>query len=220
MLAHDEQAAYQESVDNVRRTVERYLVSHMTKLSVIDFVSNLQHGVSRVFSAAIEQGVPVACKVGCSHCCHARVEATAPEIFRIARELESRPIDELSEIIQCLKANVASTIEPTAWSQRRACPFLTNNLCVVYDKRPKVCRSAHSLDVRKCETDAEEIPQDLGVVVRVKALTKGTSEGYKNLGFDSTAYELGAAVLLALTDASAEARWFSGEAVFLADKTE
>lgn len=214
MLASDEQAAYQESVDKVRRAVERHLIDHMTPWSVIEFVANLQHGVSRIVSDAIEQGVPVACQAGCSHCCHARVEASAPEIFRIARDLESRSSEALGKIVEGLKVHVASPSLAIAWSQRRACPFLNNNLCVIYDKRPAVCRSAHSLDVRACETDAAEIPQDWGMVVRVEALTKGTSEAYRNLGFSVGAHELGAAVLLALTDASAEARWYGGEAVF------
>lgn len=89
--------------------------------------------------------------------------------------------------------------------------------CTIYDVRPSVCRRAHSLDVRKCEANAPEIPQDLGVVVSIEALSNGTSDACRKLGFNTLGHELGLAVLLALFDESAESRWFNGEPVFLTD---
>ena len=102
-----------------------------------------------------------------------------------------------------------------AWSRRPKCPFLKNELCAIYDVRPSVCRKAHSLDVTKCQTGASEIPQNLATMVSVAALTKGMSDAYGRLGFDASGHELGRAVLLALSDPTAESRWCSGEAVFM-----
>jgi hypothetical protein len=69
----------------------------------------------------------------------------------------------------------------------------------------------------KCQTHASEIPQDLGTVVGVEALAKGTSEAYRRLGFDASSHELGRAVLLVLFDPSAESRWYSGNAFFVSE---
>lgn len=218
MLAPEEQAAYLKSLDQVRLASERYLGTHRNPRQVIAFIANLQDGVSRVLATAIEQGVPVACKVGCSHCCHARVEAMPAEIFRIARELQSRPTEELNRIVQSLQAHVASPNAAAAWSQRRACPFLRDNLCLIYEQRPKACRGAHSLDVSQCRTDAVEIAQDLATVVSTQALSQGSAQAYENQGFDCAPYELAQAVLTALSEATAEARWYAGEAVFAGDR--
>jgi hypothetical protein len=97
------------------------------------------------------------------------------------------------------------------------CPFLNNALCSIYDVRPSVCRKAHSLDVNSCRGHAPELPQDLGVVVAAEALTKGTADAYRKLGFDARAYELGGAVLLALTDPTAELRWYRSEPLYVPD---
>ena len=221
MLTPEEERAFLQSASNVEQVAERRLRALQSRQSVIAFVSNLQRGVSEVVQSAIGQGVGVACKAGCNHCCHARVEAIAPEIFGIARELAARPAEELNRYIQRLRihavAHAATHDAATAWNQQAECPFLTNDLCAIYDVRPSGCRKAHSLDVEKCKENAPEIPQDLGIVVNVEALAKGTSDAYRTLGFDASGHELGRAVLLALTDSSAESRWFSGERVFITD---
>jgi hypothetical protein len=43
---------------------------------------------------------------------------------------------------------------------------------------------------------------------------KGTAEAYCQVGLKTSAHELCKAVLQALTDETAEARWHNGEAVF------
>jgi uncharacterized protein len=214
MLAPDEQAAFLRSVDNVREAVERHLRSRNDQRSVIAFVSNLQRGVSGVVQAAIERGVTVACQAGCNYCCSARVEAMAPEVFRIAWSLASRPAAELDALVERLRAHVATQTENASWNQSTQCPFLTNGLCSIYDVRPSVCRKAHSQDAEKCRTNASEIPQDLGIVVGVEALAKGTSDAYARLGFDASGYELGQAVLQVLSNPLAESSWYSGSPVF------
>ena len=214
MLTPDEQAAFLRSAENVRRVAERHLRTHRTQQAVVTFISNFQHGVSRVVQSSIERGVKIACRAGCNHCCHARVETIAPEVFRIARELAGRPPDELDDLVQRLSEHVALNNDASSWNQRTECPFLVNALCSIYDVRPSTCRKAHSLDVRNCQINAPEIPQDLEIVIGVEALAKGTKDAYRSLGFDASGHELVRAVLLALSDPSAESRWYSGNGVF------
>jgi hypothetical protein len=214
MLTREEQEAFLISIENVQQAAERHLSTHRSQQFAIEFVSNLQRGVSRAIQMAIEQGVKVACKAGCSHCCYARVEAMAPEIFRIARELEGRSAEERNHLVHRVTTHVLAQSETIAWDQRTACPFLISDLCSIYDVRPSRCRKAHSLDVNQCRANAPAIPQDLGTVLGAEAMIKGTSDAYRRLGFNESGHELGGAVLLALSDPSSESRWYSGEAVF------
>lgn len=128
--------------------------------------------------------------------------------------MQNRPAGELSRIVESLQAHVANPGVAAAWSQRRAYPFLFDNLCLIYEQRPKACRGAHFLDVSQCRTDAAEIAQDLATLVSTQALSQGSAQAYENQSFDSAPYELGQAVLMVLSEATAEARCYAGEAIF------
>ena len=215
VLKPEEETALLRSTENVQRAAVRHLSTHNGEASVVAFVQSLQQGVDRVVGAAVDGGAHIDCKAGCSHCCSARVEAIAPEIFQIARELEQRAAEELTETVDRLQAHIAaSDKENTAWSHRKCCPFLTKNLCSIYKVRPAACRKAHSVDVSKCEAHAPAIPQNLEIVLNAEALLRGTSGAYRQRGFDASGHELVRAVLVALLDPSAQARWYRGEQVF------
>lgn len=215
MLTPEEQTAFLQSAENVQQAAIKHLGKHHDELSVIAFVRNLQRGVDRVVDEAIHKGAHLDCRTGCSHCCRARVEAIAPEIFQIAAELESRSAHERSEIIERLRAHASTQDEePALWNQRKDCPFLTNHLCSIYQVRPAVCRKAHSADVGKCEAFAPTVPQNLEIALGAEALLRGTSGAYQQRGLDASSHELVSAVLLAIQDPSAQARWYKGEQVF------
>ncbi len=215
ILTPDEQTAFLQSIDKVQEAATRHLATNRHEAAVIVFVRNLQRGVERVVDDAVRKEVPIACKAGCSHCCSARVEAFAPEIFLIAATLASRSHDERRATLSRLETHGASTdAQDASWDARRSCPFLVDHLCSIYDVRPAACRKAHSLDVRSCEAHAPVIPQDLDVALRAEALIQGTSGGYRMHGLDASRYELVRAILLALRDPSIQARWFSGEKAF------
>lgn len=215
VLTPEEQTAFLQSAENVQQAVVKHLSAHHGELSVVAFVRNLQRGVDRVVDEAVRQGVQLGCKTGCSHCCSARVEAIAPEVFQIVAELESRSATERSEMVERLMAHATTPNEEAAlWNQRKSCPFLTNRLCTIYQVRPAVCRKAHSLDAEKCEAHAPTIPQNLEIALGAEALQRGTSGAYHQRGLDASSYELVRAVLLAMQDPSALARWYRGEHVF------
>ena len=214
LLSAEETAAFLQSADQVRAAAVAYLSDKRGSPWVISFVRNLQNGIDQVVNTALEQGVSVACKRGCSYCCSARVEAIAPEVFRIARAVAARPVQEINTLIERLQAYAAKPNDVASWVQRTPCPFLNENLCSIYAVRPGVCRKAHSLDVKQCEASSPEIPQSLNIVLGAEALLKGTADAYREIGFHATGYDLGRAVLIALSDPTTEIRWLSGEAVF------
>ncbi len=213
-LTPEETAAFLQSADKVCQAAVRHLNDKRGLPSAITFVRNLQNSIDQVVNTEVDQGAKLACKAGCSYCCSARVEAIEPEVFRIAREIASRPHEEINALIERLQTYVAMPSDVAPWQQRMPCPFLVDDLCSIYEVRPGVCRKAHSLDVAKCAENAPEIPQSLNIVLGAEALLKGTSDAYREIGLHASGHDLGQAVLIALSDSTVESRWQSGEAVF------
>jgi Fe-S-cluster containining protein len=209
MLSEEEQSASLEAIARVRESAAARLGSHRDV--AVDFVVNLHRAVDKVMQQPVTL---TACRAGCACCCQVRVEATEPEIFRIARELRQRPPAQIAILVERLR-NRAVTAEATS---RRDCAFLEDSLCSIYELRPAVCRRAHSLSAERCHSFAPEIPQDLDMLLRAGVLMMGTSEAYRQVGLPSSAHELCSAVLLALTDATAETRWLNGKAVFTEER--
>nr|WP_315426954.1 YkgJ family cysteine cluster protein [uncultured Albidiferax sp.] len=218
-LTPEEQVAFLQSVDQVQQAALRGLAAQPDGWAVVAFIRHLQRGVDDVVAAVRDQGVQLDCAAGCSHCCHARVEAMAPEIFQIASALATRPPLELAETLAQLQAHLAAqaqdaSLQDAPWSRRPACPFLGDRLCTIYAVRPAACRKAHSRDVAACASDAVLIPQSLELAVHAEALQLGTAAAYRQRGLDAQPHELVQAVLLALRDPSALSRWQAGEPVF------
>lgn len=74
----------------------------------------------------------VACKKGCSHCCHMEVGLT---------QLEADYISAFTGF-QASKAPADREIKKDGWiDSNRPCPFLKNDACSIYEFRPMVCRT-------------------------------------------------------------------------------
>lgn len=220
-LTPEEQTAFLQSVDQVQQAALRGLEVQSDGWALVAFVRHLQRGVDSVVAAVRDQGVQLDCAAGCSHCCHARVEAMAPEIFQIASALAARPPLEQAETVARLEAYLAvqtqdASPQDAPWSHRPACPFLIDQLCSIYAVRPAACRKAHSRDVAACASDAALIPQSLELAMHAEALQLGTAAAYRQRGLDAQPHELVQAVLLALRDPTALGRWQAGEPVFAA----
>jgi Fe-S-cluster containining protein len=97
----------------------------------------------------------VACKPGCSHCCHMNTIIYEHEAIRLA-EVSGRKMARLP-----FRPRNVAFAEGTRFSGT-PCPFLVENRCSVYDDRPLVCRTHHSLreDASLCSMD---IPASLQV---------------------------------------------------------
>ncbi|MDE2430964.1 MAG: YkgJ family cysteine cluster protein [Burkholderiales bacterium] len=182
--------------------------------SVISFVAEWNRAQDDIGLANQGEGVELACRAGCSHCCHASVEIFSPEAFAIVRTLKTLPADRLSAIRQRLLEYELDNIDDPAWTKRPACPFLDDHRCSIYAVRPVACRQAHSLDVKACENDAPHIPQSLNLLAGMSALSGGVMDALAVKGLDTAAYDFVPAVLLALDDPGCEERWLAGERVF------
>lgn len=208
MLSYEEQAAYLDSIERVRQSAARQLGPNPG--IAIEFVANLHRAVDHVMQAINDADQQMECSQGCACCCSIRVEATEPEIFRIARAIRLLPAERIAAIVERLH-NFAAASDGAC---RTDCAFLENRHCSIYEIRPAVCRRAHSLSAESCQRFSSEIPQSLDKLLRADALIKGTSEAYREFGLHASGHELCNAVLLALTDETIEAKWHNGEPVF------
>jgi Fe-S-cluster containining protein len=218
MLDNEEKAAFLQSIEQVRQRVTRHLGPAPHAEQVIGFVSSLHASVDKVVQKADERGLSTDCKAGCAYCCSVRVETSPAEVFLIARELRKRPVHQLNSLRHRLKQHVAATDALGGDVVRIDCAFLDTNLCAIYPLRPATCRKAHSVVRECCEKMEPEIPHHLDILLSAEALIKGTGDAYRDCQLDASPLELCRAVLLALSDESAESRWSRGELVFSGDQ--
>jgi hypothetical protein len=165
---------------------------------------------------------PIACREGCTFCCHLRVLVTIPEVLRIAAHLraslDSPELTALRDRIDAHRQRVAEAPGRT----RPACPLLQQDRCRVYALRPMSCRGWNSLDVLGCEAHHADPSRGVRVPVygpqyEVHALVQeGLSSGLTAAGLEGERVELVAALKIALEDERAAERWLAGEPVFAA----
>jgi hypothetical protein len=168
----------------------------------------------------------IACREGCSFCCHLHVIATIPEILRIAADLRSRldsaALTALDARIAAHRAAMGGAIGTERRARRAACPLLENGRCTVYPIRPLSCRGWNSLDVATCEAHFVDSGRALHVPIyepqhHVNALVQeGMGAGLAAAGLESDRVELVAGLAIALGQTDAAERWLRGERVFAA----
>jgi Fe-S-cluster containining protein len=181
-------------------------------------VLGLARRVQRDMSAAIDS-LPSksrhACAPGCFFCCYLPVDVLAPEAFLIAAHLQrTRSASELTSLLCRLAAHGQHDFG------QRACVFLAQGQCSIYDVRPLVCRGYNSLSKERCEAFYHDASVDLTgtkdhTAARLaEATQEGVIAGLKALGLEAQWYELASAVLRALETDGGAARWARGEPVF------
>lgn len=162
--------------------------------------------------------LPIQCKQGCSHCCFIWVSATAPEIFSIAKVITSRG-SEAIEKIRIADAETRSFDFESRSNHPYPCPLLQNDLCSIYQKRPKACRLAVSANSAICErsyqnkTD-ENIPTPAVNLMARSVFSIIFASALKNSDLPYTAYDLNGGLFRALSEPNAEERWLTGEDIF------
>ena len=82
-----------------------------------------------------------ACRKGCDHCCHIRVDMTQLEAERLGQAIGRKPNTRLRYMPHEEEAL------PESFGYHTPCPFLAHGECSIYEHRPFGCRRHHSLDV-------------------------------------------------------------------------
>lgn len=213
MLSPDEQSQLRSAISAIQRRASEVLAKSQNAWQAISFIDGLHSGIDTVIAASDSIGPVPECKPGCAYCCSARVEVSDAEALLIARYVHHIPADEKLLLLERLRIQAAGWSDAGSQGDephQQPCTFLQDGLCSIYSLRPSVCRKAHSLSVKACETGASQIPQNLTRIVQCEALIAGTNEGFKSVGLPASQYELAAAVLAALAE-NAEEVWYQGK---------
>ena len=157
----------------VGRFIHDVTVSTLKSGTDVDSCTSLVAKADRRFEASFDhlrkEGAPVACKSGCSFCCHLRVTVTPHEAIALFRQLRSElPASLAQEIEQRIVENaeqIAHLTEEQHWSTNIKCAFLVAGTCSAYRARPMACALHHSLDVDACEASYQN-PADHSVGIR------------------------------------------------------
>lgn len=161
--------------------------------------------------------LPVACKLGCSHCCQSWVSVPAPEIFLVVRRI--RAAEET-------RARIAAAHDITRFMDQAArmrtpvaCPMLENDLCTIYESRPLVCRFAASASDAVCrrvfrDASGENIPAPLQNLKGRGSYVMALALAQRRAGFPHHYYEFNAALARALERNDSERAWLRGKDIF------
>jgi Fe-S-cluster containining protein len=162
----------------------------------------------------------LACRGGCSWCCHFTVDVRAAEVFRILDFVEqSFTPEEKARVHAEVRANsvvLRKLGEGERVTRNLKCPFLDQGRCTVYAARPQSCRNYHATNVAGCRQSYEE-PENLdidpdfapGVYQAGGAHVESFSAAMRDAGYDVNAYELNCALDAALSQHGARERFES-----------
>jgi Fe-S-cluster containining protein len=151
-------------------------------------------------------GVALACRSGCSACCHFRVAARPDEVFRI---LAAIPAGRRERIAARARANADALFRKTEQGRMVAnlpCALLEDGRCSVYEARPHACRAHHAVDREGCDAalaEPERTDLDDGAIPLLQTVAAGHEDGaaaaLRDAGFDTELVELNAALADAMT---------------------
>jgi Fe-S-cluster containining protein len=169
----------------------------------------------------------IACRAGCSACCHGPIGVTVPEVIRVGRVLldEATDADGLAVLDRARKAEAARVgrVGRDRERLRHPCPLLDEaGSCSIYEDRPLNCRSWSSFDASACNAYFDDpawnstIPVDAVRRTIGTAIADGMRGGLANLGMEHAHVELAVALRIFLEDPTAADRWLDGERAFAA----
>jgi Fe-S-cluster containining protein len=183
--------------------------------------AGLAHALIEKSLTARSPKISIACRSGCAYCCYSFVGVTAPEVFRLAHAVR-KSRNEALKIGDVRARGVAlQGLSPAERPGRKLpCPLLVGDLCGVYHERPMVCRQATSLSLEACVDEFENAGKYAEIPVSSLHLAYASNVHVAFLGaltaagYSSDAYEMSAALDIALGENDAESRWLAGEQIF------
>lgn len=212
--------ALQDAFDRERRDGSRGAADETRTVRMFGRLAALQAEV------IAEQRVDIACKRGCSYCCHLRVEIRPHEAFVLARHIQSRfSAERQMQVVARLTATLQRIAPMSAAQHIRAgvpCALLEDGACSAYEGRPATCRKYYSVSVATCRDAFADTAapltgelEDERVRLAGNAVALGYAKGLEDAGYDTTLYELHFALYKALTDPKAGKRYRQRKKAFV-----
>lgn len=183
----------------------------------------LMHALNEASAKRQPGEARLACRKGCSHCCHSWVGATAPEIIHLASSIHAQAKREPARPIEAILTRAAPLKGRTPaqrFGAKLACPLLVDSMCTRYRERPTTCRQTTSLDLAGCIDELEG--RGAGEDVKVSAIHLAHARNARvpliaalaQSRLPAHVYELSEGLACALQAVDVEARWLAGEDVF------
>ena len=133
------------------------VVPEMIKLSeIVPLAYKLSSRISNLIQEkSIKEGITIPCRKGCSACCDYLVPLSIPEAFHLRETVLALPEYTRNKVINSFldsakrilrkQANDIESMELDQLSRwysklNLTCPFLSDNSCSIYEKRPIACR--------------------------------------------------------------------------------
>jgi uncharacterized protein len=160
-------------------------------------------------------GATLACRAGCSHCCHLRVMVQPHEAIALFRYLQSRMPAAVAGQVRSRLREYSAVGNPGPRGPR-PCAFLIDGECAAYAARPGACAAYHSLSREHCARSLEDpsLPTATVALQSLRAVAAGLEEGLsaavRAAGLQTTPLELHGAVAALLEDPALIARWRAG----------
>jgi len=118
---------------------------------VIASVKDVREQVERL-------GMHVACKAGCSACCHLKADISETDARVAVKALKRLPAPVRNGIVAKLKVQrEQEALHEDPFDYDHPCSFLVNDRCAIYKDRPVTCRAMFSGKPELCGT-REVIP--------------------------------------------------------------
>jgi Fe-S-cluster containining protein len=176
--------------------------------------------------AAAPDAHTLACKNGCYWCCYFTVDVRAVEVFSILdfmqRELSAEQLARVRGEIEANSALLQGLSEQERMRRNVKCPFLAEGRCSIYAARPQTCRNYHATDVTGCRASYEQ-PENVDIDPDFAPLVYQSGSAHvdafcsslQELGYDTHAYELSAALAVAMVDPQSRARFEAKQLPFV-----
>lgn len=174
----------------------------------------------------------LACKTGCSWCCHFSIDVRPVEALNIVdfvlRELPEADRQRIRSEAESNSAQLAPLNEIERMQRNVKCPFLSDGCCSIYAARPQTCRNYHATDAEGCRRSFER-PDDLDIAPDYAPLVYQSGNAHvdafakvmQEAGYDVDAYEMNMALVRVLqAPESLRTRFHARQKVFDFDGTD
>jgi len=186
---------------------------------VMRALENSQRRHDEQIASAPDVGT-LACRAGCTWCCHFSVDVRAVEVFGILDFVErSFTAEEKARVYAGIRAHsmALKNLDEVERMQRNVkCPFLSDGRCTIYAVRPQTCRNYHATSVVGCQQSYED-PGNLDIDPEFAPLVYQAGGAHVDAfttamqaaGYDTNVYEMNCALDAALSDPDSRRRFES-----------
>jgi Fe-S-cluster containining protein len=199
--------------------------AEIEQLGVFRAFENSQRRHDERIASAPDVGT-LACRAGCTWCCHFSVDVRAVEVFGILDFVERTfTAEDKARVYAQIRANSAALTNLDEFERMRrnvSCPFLREGRCSIYTVRPQTCRNYHATSAAGCQQSYED-PDNLDIDpefaplvfqaggAHVDAITAAMREA----GYDTNVYEMNSALDAALSEPGARERFEAKSSPFM-----